>query len=99
MNLVALVIHHTLALDGAVGDEEGLGLGGALIEEEIALGELDAVHVLRHLLHRVGIVTPKLGLFSCNPQQPPPSSISRTDVKIFERREDQEQRMHEPHEH
>jgi hypothetical protein len=25
-----------------------------LIEEEIALGELDAVHVLRHLLHKVG---------------------------------------------
>ena len=49
INLVALVIYDTLALDGAVSNEEGLRLGGTLVEEQVALLEIDAVHVLGHL--------------------------------------------------
>ena len=47
--LVTLIIDNAFTLDSTVSDEEGLRLRGSLIKQQIALGEVDPVHVLGHL--------------------------------------------------
>jgi len=58
-DLVALVVDDTLTLDGAVADEESLGLRRSLIKEEVTLGEVDTIHVLGHLFHHPCIQSSK----------------------------------------
>ena len=51
-HLVALVIHDALAFDRPVGDEKGLALRRALIQQVVTFREVEAIHVPRYLGQR-----------------------------------------------